>query len=166
MDHVNIYSHPRLAGCGIAFNGGRGGGGIALAWNAVLILVIFAYFHHLYMDFVQIRWFQVAGQITSYLSSLPAAVMSIYGTLVIVYRAEIKWTLVPLLLFLGVLGWTIGGIGAVIDSTVAVNLLFHNTLWVPAHFHSYFLMGVVLMIMGSRLSYLSASWWIVQNSGA
>jgi cytochrome c oxidase subunit 1 len=122
---------------------------VALAWNAVLILVIFAYFHHLYMDFVQIRWFQIAGQITSYLSSLPAAVMSIYGTLVIVYRAKIQWTLVPLLLFLGVLGWTLGGIGAVIDSTVSVNLLFHNTLWVPAHFHTYFLMGVVLMIMGA-----------------
>ncbi len=36
-----------------------------------------------------------------------------------------------------------------IDSTVAVNTRFHNTLWVPAHFHSYFLMGVVLMILGT-----------------
>ena len=32
---------------------------------------------------------------------------------------------------------------------MAVNSRFHNTLWVPAHFHSYFLMGVVLMILGT-----------------
>ena len=121
---------------------------VALAWNVVLVLVITAYFHHLYMDFVQLRWLQVIGQLSSYLSSIPAAAMSILGALALVYRARMKWTIASSLLFLGVLGWTIGGIGAVIDSTVAVNLLFHNTLWVPAHFHTYFLMGLVLMVLG------------------
>ena len=29
-----------------------------------------------------------------------------------------------------------------------VNTRFHNTLWVPAHFHTYYVMGVVLMILG------------------
>jgi cytochrome c oxidase subunit 1 len=47
------------------------------------------------------------------------------------------------------MGWAIGGIAAVIDSTVAVNTHFHNTLWVPAHFHTYYLLGVVLMILGT-----------------
>jgi cytochrome c oxidase subunit 1 len=32
---------------------------------------------------------------------------------------------------------------------VAVNTQFHNTLWVPAHFHTYYLLGVVLMILGT-----------------
>ena len=50
--------------------------------------------------------------------------------------------------FLGIMGWGVGGIAAVIDSTVAVNFRFHNTLWVPAHFHTYYLMGVVLIILG------------------
>src|SRR4029079_18510190 len=49
----------------------------------------------------------------------------------------------------GVMGWAIGGVAAVIDSTVAVNTRFHNTLWVPAHFHTYYIMGVVLMILGT-----------------
>src|SRR4029453_16832445 len=30
-----------------------------------------------------------------------------------------------------------------------VNSSFHNTLWVPAHFHTYYVMGVVLMILGT-----------------
>ena len=47
------------------------------------------------------------------------------------------------------MGWAIGGVAAVIDSTVMVNTRFHNTLWVPAHFHTYYVMGVVLMILGT-----------------
>jgi cytochrome c oxidase subunit 1 len=122
---------------------------VAVAWSSVLLLVMFAYLHHLYMDFAQPRWLQYLGQISSYLISVPAAVVTIFSTLVLVYGARMRWSLTPLLLYLGVMGWAVGGVAAVIDSTVAVNSRFHNTLWVPAHFHSYFLMGVVLMILGT-----------------
>lgn len=122
---------------------------VAFSWNAVLFLVMFAYLHHLYMDFVQPRWAQVVGQLSSYLISVPAAVVTIFSTLVLVYGARMRWTLASLLLYTGVMGWAVGGVAAVIDSTVAVNFRFHNTLWVPAHFHSYYLMGVVLMILGT-----------------
>ena len=130
---------------------------LAVAWNAVLFLVMFAYFHHLYMDFVQPRWLQYLGQISSYMISVPAAVVTIFSALVLVHGARMRWTLVPLLLYLGVMGWAIGGVAAVIDSTVAVNFRFHNTLWVPAHFHSYFLMGVVLMILGFAYHFVQES---------
>jgi cytochrome c oxidase subunit 1 len=122
---------------------------LAVAWNTVLVLVMFAYFHHLYMDFAQPRWMQVAGQVSSYLISIPAAVVSIFGALALVHGSRTRWALPPVLMYLGVMGWAIGGVAAVIDSTVAVNAYFHNTLWVPAHFHTYFLMGVVLMILGT-----------------
>ncbi len=121
---------------------------VAIAWNTVLFLVLFAYFHHLYMDFVQPQWMQVLGQVASYLISVPAAVVTIFSTLLLVYGASMRWTLSSLLMYLGVMGWAIGGVAAVIDSTIAVNLRFHNTLWVPAHFHTYYLMGVVLMLLG------------------
>ncbi len=121
---------------------------VAVAWNAVLFLVLFAYLHHLYMDFAQPRWLQFFGQISSYLISVPAAVVSIFGALLLVYRSPMKWTLTSSLLYLGIMGWAIGGVAAVIDSTVAANVRFHNTQWVPAHFHTYFLMGAVLMILG------------------
>ncbi len=121
---------------------------VAIAWNTVLFLVLFAYAHHLYMDFVQPQWLQVLGQISSYFISVPAAVVTIFSTLVLVFGAPMRWTLSSLLLYLGVMGWAIGGVAAVIDSTIAVNVRFHNTLWVPAHFHTYYLMGVVLMLLG------------------
>src|SRR4029450_11044639 len=122
---------------------------VAASWNVVLLLVMFAYLHHLYMDFAQPQWLQVVGQLASYLISVPAAVVTIFSTLALVYGANMRWKLPSLMLYLGVMGWAIGGVAAVIDSTVMVNSRFHNTLWVPAHFHTYYVMGVVLMILGS-----------------
>ena len=122
---------------------------VVVAWNLVLFLVMFAYLHHLYMDFAQPQWLQVTGQLSSYMISVPAAVVTIFSTLVLIYGSSMRWRLPSLMLFLGVMGWAIGGVAAVIDSTVAVNTHFHNTLWVPAHFHTYYILGVVLMILGT-----------------
>ncbi|MCS7065632.1 MAG: cbb3-type cytochrome c oxidase subunit I, partial [Fimbriimonadales bacterium] len=52
------------------------------------------------------------------------------------------------LLFFGTMGWAIGGVAAVLDSTIAINFRFHNTLWVPAHFHTYLLVGIVFIMLG------------------
>jgi len=120
---------------------------VALSWNAVLIIVLLAYFHHLYMDFVQPEAVQYIGQIASYVSSIPAAVVTIFGALMLVYRSPMRWGLAPALFLAGLAGWAIGGVGAVIDSTITVNAVLHNTLWVPAHFHTYFLMGLVLLTL-------------------
>ncbi len=117
---------------------------VALAWNLTLIFILTAFFHHLYMDFAQPEGFQIIGQLASYLASLPAAGVTVFSVFIAVYRTEIKWSLTNLLFFIGVAGWVIGGLGAVIDATITNNVLLHNTLWVPAHFHTYNAMGNVL----------------------
>ncbi|MFP5504515.1 MAG: cbb3-type cytochrome c oxidase subunit I [Candidatus Sericytochromatia bacterium] len=122
---------------------------VAISWNTVLALVLLAYLHHLYMDFAQPPILQAIGQIASYTSALPAAVVSIYGGLMLVARAKARWTLTSSFLFLGLLGWCIGGIAAVTDSTIMANFRFHNTLWVPGHFHAYMLLGVCMMMLGA-----------------
>ena len=117
---------------------------VAVAWNLSLIFILTAFFHHLYMDFVQPEGLQLVGQIASYLASLPAAGVTVFSILVAVYNTKIKWSLTNLLFFIGVGGWVVGGLGAVIDATISNNFLLHNTLWVPAHFHTYNAMGNVL----------------------
>ncbi|MCP4225562.1 MAG: cbb3-type cytochrome c oxidase subunit I, partial [Actinomycetia bacterium] len=64
---------------------------VALVWNVAMFLVLIVFFHHLYMDFVQPRLFQYIGQIGSYLISIPAAVISIFSTLYLVYRSKVRW---------------------------------------------------------------------------
>lgn len=121
---------------------------VAISWNFVLAVVLLAYFHHLYMDFVQPVSFQYIGQVASYASAIPAAIVTIFGALLLVYHSSMRWNIASLFFFVGLMGWAIGGMGAVIDSTIAVNYRLHNTLWVPAHFHTYMLMGLVPMVLG------------------
>jgi len=50
--------------------------------------------------------------------------------------------------FVGVAGWAIGVIPAIADGTIEVNSFMHNTQWVPGHFHTYLLLGMVAMFFG------------------
>ncbi len=121
---------------------------VVISWNAVLLIVLVAYFHHLYMDFVQPGALQYVGQVASYASAIPAAVVTIFGAVLLVYRAPVRWNLASILFFLGLAGWAVGGAGAAIDSTISANVRLHNTLWVPAHFHTYMLAGLVFLVIG------------------
>lgn len=121
---------------------------LAIAWWGTLAFVATAYFHHLYMDFVQPRPLQYIGEVASYLAAFPPAVVTIFGGALLVYRSQLRWTLASMFLYAGLVGWLIGGVGAVMDATVPVNVSLHNTLWVPAHFHTYLLEGVVLFVFG------------------
>ncbi|MBW7855785.1 MAG: cbb3-type cytochrome c oxidase subunit I [Ignavibacteriaceae bacterium] len=121
---------------------------VALAWNFTMVFILTAFFHHLYMDFVQPEGFQIIGQLASYFASLPAAGVTVFSIIIAVYKTKIKWSLANILFFVGVAGWVVGGLGAVIDATISNNFILHNTLWVPAHFHTYNAMGNVLFSLG------------------
>ena len=116
---------------------------IAGAWLVTLVFLVTAYSHHLYMDFVQPVWAQGISEISSYGAAIPVTVVTIYTGMMLVYGSRYRWTLASTLLYLGFLGWTIGGAGAVLDSLIPLNFRFHNTVWVVAHFHTYLMMCVV-----------------------
>ena len=129
------------------------------AWTMSTILVLAAYPHHLLMDFGMPRWLLILGQILSYVSGLPILVVTAFGALMIVYRSGLRWDLAAGLLFIGVFGWAAGVIPAIIDATIIVNSVMHNTLWVPGHFHSYLLLGQVGMVLGFAS-------WLGRTAGA
>lgn len=116
---------------------------IALALNLTLVLILVPWPHHLYQDFAQPFPLQVLGEFGSYASAMPVFLVTIIGGLSLIYRSGMRWTVPSVLMALGLWGWVFGGIGALVDSTVGVNQVMHNTLWVPAHFHTYYLLGAV-----------------------
>ncbi|TAN59583.1 MAG: cytochrome C oxidase subunit I [Magnetospirillum sp.] len=118
------------------------------AWTVSTVLVMVAYPHHLLMDFGMPHWLLVLGQIVSYISGLPILAVTAFGTLMIVYKSGLRWDLPAGLLFIGVFGWAAGVVPAIIDATIIVNSVMHNTLWVPGHFHTYLLLGQVAMVLG------------------
>ena len=121
---------------------------IVVGWLATLVLVLTAYSHHLYMDFVQPTALQYVSAVSSFAAALPVAVVTIFTAMMLVWGSRYRWTLASTLLYLGFAGWAIGGTGAVIDSILPVNFRLHNTLWVPGHFHTYLLLGVIFWALG------------------
>jgi cytochrome c oxidase subunit I len=119
-----------------------------LAWTATMLMVLAVYPHHLFMDYANPRWASVMGQILSYTSGLPVLAVTAIATLANVYRSGMKWNMTSALLFVSIMGWSVGVIPAIVDGTVAINRVMHNTLWVPGHFHIYLLLGVVAMLFG------------------
>lgn len=120
---------------------------IVAGWLATLVFVATAFSHHLYMDFAQPGWAQYVSLGASSAAAIPVAVVTIYTAMMLIWGSRYRWTLASVLIYMGFLGWAIGGIGAVLDSLIPVNFTLHNTLWVPAHFHTYLLMGVMLWAM-------------------
>ncbi|MCC6240890.1 MAG: cbb3-type cytochrome c oxidase subunit I [Phycisphaerales bacterium] len=121
---------------------------LVIGWWCSTILTLTNYFHHLYMDFAQANILSYAGQLSSYLSALPVTAVTVAGALMLVWRSRIRWSLGAIFLYSGIIGWVVGGIGAEIDASIAFNVHLHNTLWVPAHFHTYLLGGCLLFVLG------------------
>jgi cytochrome c oxidase subunit I len=118
-----------------------------VGWGVALVLIVTVYSHHLYMDFVQPRWVEITSEISSYASVLPVAVITIYSMTMLVWGSRYRWTLASTLLYLGLVGWAIGGTGAAIDSIIPFNFRLHNTVWVVAHFHTYLMLTVVVWLL-------------------
>lgn len=116
-------------------------------WAVSAIMIMAAYPHHLMMDHMP-HWLLATAQVLSYVSGLPVVVVTVYGAAMIVYRSGMRWTLAAGLLLLGAFGWGVGVIPAIVDATIRVNAVMHNTLWVPGHFHTYFLVGQISMVLG------------------
>jgi cytochrome c oxidase subunit 1 len=119
-----------------------------IAWTATMLMVLAVYPHHLFMDYANPRWASVLGQILSYTSGLPVLAVTAIATLANVYRSGMKWSVTSSLLFASIMGWSVGVVPAIVDGTIAINRVMHNTLWVPGHFHIYLLLGVVAMQFG------------------
>lgn len=126
------------------------------SWYVSLFLLLFSYGQHLFMNFVYPLSAHHAGLWAAYLSTVPVTVITIYGVYTQLYHSKIKWGIIPLLFLLGTAGLAIGGFVAILNSYEAFNKILHNTLWVPAHFHTYTLMGIVLFVLGF-LFYLFSS---------
>lgn len=119
-----------------------------IAWNCSTLFTLMIYTHHLLMDFAVPKWMLIIGQVFSHANGLPVMVVTAYGALMIVYRSGVKWDFSSSLFFLSMFGWVAGAIPAIIDATIVVNHVMHNTKWVPGHFHTYMGMGVIAMIIG------------------
>lgn len=136
-----------------------------LAYNVLILLVLLPFPHHLYQDFAQWPPLALIGEAASYSVALPAFLVTILGGLALMYRSGLRWSVPSILIAIGLWGWTFGGMGALLDSTIEINQVTHNTLWVPAHFHTYYVLGAVAFtwaflydLVGRRTGFRETRW--------
>jgi cytochrome c oxidase subunit 1 len=103
------------------------------------------------------------GQVMSYTNGIPVLVVTAYGALMLVHRSGLRWDMASGLFFLSMFGWAAGVIPAIVDATIRVNVVMHNTMWVPGHFHFYLLLGLLPMFFGF-MYYLAKTHDIGQNT--
>lgn len=131
----------------------------AISWTLVLFLVIAVYPHHMLQDVAMPAWSLAMGQIISFLSGIPLLAVTAFSLLVYLRAGPIKWDLASSLLVLGVAGWSVGAVPAILDGMIMVNKTMHNTQWVPGHFHIYLILGEVAMAFGFMA-------WLVRDARA
>ncbi|GGB53793.1 cytochrome c oxidase subunit I [Lentibacillus populi] len=119
-----------------------------VAWTMSTVFTLIIYTHHLLMDSVMPKWTLIMAQVLSYSNGLPVLVVTAYGALMIVYKSGIKWDMASGLTYVAMFGWVLGVVPAIIDATIVVNHVMHNTKWVPGHFHMYMGLGALAMIFG------------------
>ncbi|MEO6800881.1 MAG: cbb3-type cytochrome c oxidase subunit I [Rhodanobacter sp.] len=117
------------------------------SWASSTLFVIIVFPHHLLMDYAEPRWFAVMGQLVSYGAGFPVFLVTMYGALTNIYRSNMRWTMPSRLMILSLFGWAAGIVPAILDGTIRINLVMHNTQWVPGHFHFYLLLGVLPMAL-------------------
>ncbi len=120
---------------------------LVFSWNATLLLILFACFQYVFLDFLQPFSIQYLGVTASHIYVIPVTIITMSGIFFQFYKANISWDIIPLMILMGMAGWVIGSFTALVNSSLVINRVMNDTLWVPAQIHTYALMGSVLFIL-------------------
>ncbi|MBZ0087692.1 MAG: cbb3-type cytochrome c oxidase subunit I [Thermomonas sp.] len=135
------------------------------AWLVTALYVIVVFPHHLLMDYAQPRWVSVMGQVASWVGGFPVFLVTAFGALNNLHHSRIRWNMPARLLVLSMFGFAAGVVPAILDGTIRVNLVMHNTQWVPGHFHFYMLLGTMAMVLALMYHVVGSLKWTPPNSG-
>jgi cytochrome c oxidase subunit 1 len=119
---------------------------IALSSVGIAAVSFFVWGHHMFVSGQS----EIAGILFSFITMLvgvPTAI-KVFNWTATLYRGSIRFDS-PMLFALGFLFlFTIGGVTGIILATVGVDVHFHDTYFVVAHFHYVMVGGTLMAIMG------------------
>jgi cytochrome c oxidase subunit 1 len=150
---VGIYYHLVPHYCGRSLVAGHV---IVWAWVLAVIVNVIIGAHHMYLDFPQ---GSLQPLINTMMQPLTFAIvtpsaLSLYSLSATMYRSDVQWTVPMQFLFVGMLSWLIAGLQGVINATISLDLVVHNTLWIVGHFHNMALLNIGLVIFAAIYAYV------------
>jgi heme/copper-type cytochrome/quinol oxidase subunit 1 len=129
---------------------------IAVAWVIAVIANVVVWAHHVYIDYPENTpqaAINTAMQPLTFALTIPSA-LSLYSIGFTIWRSRFRWTAASTALFLGAVGWLLAGLSGVVNATIALDRIVHNTLWIVGHFHHMALLNMGLVIFGATYHFL------------
>jgi heme/copper-type cytochrome/quinol oxidase subunit 1 len=129
---------------------------IVLAWLIAVVVNVIIGAHHMYLDFPS---GSVQPLINTMMQPLTFAIvtpsaLSLYSLCATIWGSRIAWTIPMQFLFVAMCSWLVAGLQGVINATIVLDLVVHNTLWVVGHFHNMALLNIGLVILAAVYAFL------------
>jgi len=136
---------------------------IALSSVGIAAVSFFVWGHHMFVSGQS----EIAGIVFSFITMLvgvPTAIKTFNWTATL-YKGSVRFDS-PLLFALGFLFlFTIGGVTGIILAVVGVDVHFHDTYFVVAHFHYVMVGGTLMAIMGGIYYWFPKMFGVMCNEG-
>jgi cytochrome c oxidase subunit I len=129
---------------------------IVLAWLIAVIVNVIIGAHHMYLDFPS---GSVQPLISTMMQPLTFAIvtpsaLSLYSLCATIWGSKVRWTVPMLFLFAAMVSWLVAGLQGLINATITLDLVVHNTLWIVGHFHNMALLNIGLVILAGTYAFL------------
>lgn len=129
---------------------------IVLAWMIAVVVNVIIGAHHMYLDFPD---GSVQPLINTMMQPLTFAIvtpsaLSLYSLCATIWGSRIAWTIPMQFLFVAMASWLVAGLQGLINATIVLDLVIHNTLWIVGHFHNMALLNIGLVILAGMYAFL------------
>jgi cytochrome c oxidase subunit 1 len=148
---IYYYVVPQIAGRPLV-----AGKAIAVAWAVAVVVNVFIWAHHVYMDYPEgspQAAINTVMQPLTFAIVIPSA-LSLYSLAFTIYRSDWRWTGASTAFFLGLVSWLLAGLSGIVNATIVWDAAIHNTLWIVGHFHHMALLNIGLVIFGAVYYFL------------
>lgn len=129
---------------------------VAFAWFVAVIVNVIVWAHHIYLDYpsgsIQAA-LNTSMQPLTFAITLPSAI-SLYSLSATIWRSDFQWTPAAKFLAAAMVSWLVAGLQGLINATIVLDAVIHNTMWIVGHFHNMALLNIGLVIFAAVYEFL------------
>jgi cytochrome c oxidase subunit 1 len=129
---------------------------VAFAWFVAVVVNVVVWAHHIYTDYptgsIQAA-LNTSMQPLTFAITLPSAI-SLYSLSATIWRSDFQWTPASKFLAAAMVSWLVAGLQGLVNATIVLDVVIHNTMWIVGHFHNMALLNIGLVIFASIYAFL------------
>ena len=143
---------------------------VAFAWFLAVVVNVIVWAHHIYLDYpnnsIQSA-LNTSMQPLTFAITLPSAI-SLYSLSATIWRSDFQWTIAAKFLAAAGISWIVAGLQGLVNATIVLDTVIHNTMWIVGHFHNMALLNIGMVIFAgiyASLPKLTGKQWYSESLG-